>query len=105
MKKWILAIILLANVTNLGLQYITLNVNTRFKVTCNDETTFRYETGFGSGCSASYRSMTKCFESWKSKNNVTSCELLRTERINLILIHKWLEYIVMPKWHHSYTEP
>jgi len=94
--------IVLSNICYKALDFVTLNVTYSFRTTCDETVSFHYETGFGSGCSENFYQMKDCFETWKYKQNIKDCQLLRTEKVNPLYVYKWLDYLVNPRWHLKY---
>ena len=102
--KWVFILFIGVNLGNKVVEILTLNVKTVFVTTCDMSKSFSYTTGFGSGCTSSYWSMSRCFKNWKKNNNIQDCDLLRTESMSILNVHKWLDYIFHPKWHYTYID-
>ena len=98
-KVLTVVVIVLGNIGYKALDFVTLNVIYTFRTTCDDKKTFHYETGFGSWWSENFYQMKDCFKTWKHKQSMSDCQLLRTDKMNFLHVYKWLDYLLNPRWH------
>ena len=106
MKSYIISFIFILTLINgvfYAIDLFAIGKSYRYVPTCSDERTFSILLGKGWGCNQNHEEMMRCFDAWKDENNYsTECKLARTFPMKFYHVHRWLQYLFDPVWHHPY---
>ena len=95
----------IANGLTFMADYIAIGKTYSYRATCDITRRAGFEIGKGWTCTENHRNMCKCFKQWKKDNNhPKSCKLARTFPMKVYHVHRWLQYLFNPTWHHPYLD-